>query len=505
MKKDFTIYRSLIKAFVLVLLFVPSLLLNAQTVLSDIRINSLDINKLNLDGGGNQMAVLNDSIYVIWQGESAEDIGNIYFTRSTDGGISFATEKIIAQGSATVYDAFPSLAVTQAGTIHMAWCGVTNNESAYNIWYAKSEDNGVSFSAPVHITTNNAAVFPAIGASGNNVYILYADASQYPKANYYFARSADGGSTFETPVQVNDAECKGTVKFEGLTNILVDPSGNLYLAWVDGRRADGSGDICLAKSTDQGQSFAANVIVNDTTISRSDSAQYLPVIASDGANNVYVSFADISLGDDWSNNRVYLAKSTDGGTSFATEALLAGHDATCKYHSLAVNASGKLYAALCSSVSSGWGTWLFESDNEGVSFAEPVALSSVINSMGYDDVRLASGMGEEVYALWKDARVGADIYNLYFTKTDVGTGNKEMSSRETLIYPNPTQGKIYINAPQIEGSYEISIYNSHGQRVLSRVVESGLQVVIDMDLASGVYFVNIKQNHLTKTFKLVKQ
>ena len=297
----------------------------------NIRVNDVSLADAQTTGA-QSIAVYNNNVYVVWEDDRENDRPNVFFARSTNGGISFGNDINLFPGPETQLHVWPSIATDQAGNIFVAWTAVTGSEQElYNIWMTKSIDGGVSFLPPVEITTNGASVFPVVGAFNNNVYVFYADASDYPCANYYLSRSTNSGANFETPVQVNDTPCFGNVKFELLTSMTVDPLGSIYLAWVDGRRVIGNGDIFFSRSDDGGVSFSPNVMVNDVHIPAADSVQFNPSFAVFSDNKICIAFTDMRLGDnEWGNHRVYYSVSMNGGINFTTESLLANHDNTVK-------------------------------------------------------------------------------------------------------------------------------------------------------------------------------
>lgn len=496
-RKEATLLLVLATAIVIAVLPVQG-----QTVSPNVKVNAAMFEEASLDGGAKTIAVVNDTVYTIWQGKPTDSTSHIYFAKSVDGGASFTPEVDIAPALSTLYHAFPTLAVSQNGAIHIAWVAVTMSPEAYNIVYTKSVNGGATFTTPLPITTTNAAIFPSVGAHNNHVYIMYADASNYPAADYFFTRSVNNGSSFSTPVTVNDMPCAGDIMYEGLTSLALSPSGAIYLAWVDGRRGNGNGDIFLTKSVDGGLTFSANVMVNDISQPGADSAQFLPSIAVDAADNVYVSFTDLRLGNIWEHYRVYIAKSNDGGATFSPEALLAGHNETCKYHDIAAGANGKLYAALCTHIMPHWGVWLYESTNQGSSFSTPVALSDSFD-YNFFDVRIITDTAEKVYALWIDDREGYD--NVYFTKTDFGTGIPEGNSYDkSIVYPNPAHGPVFIKVPYGTMDLEITICNLQGQVVYKSNTTGSSTLRVETDMPRGVYFVNIHTPKGIETTKLIK-
>ena len=478
--------------------------LYAVIVLPDVKVNTQSYVKINMDGGGKQLSVLKDTVFVIWQGQPTKTSTNIYFTKSIDKGATFGVEKSIFELSDSIDYWFPTMSTSQNGDIHVAVNEVTNNEVDYNILYAKSVDGGKTF--PIHrkITTNKLSAFPCIGSFGNNVYIFYAQVLKYPKLDYYFVRSTDNGNSFGSPIKINDAECQSdSMEFDGITSMFVDKTGKIYLAWVDGRRSTGKGDIFLAKSVDNGITFSPNIMVNDINQQGADSAQYLPSVVADGLGNVYVSFTDKRLGKDWSNNRAYFSRSYDSGSTFVTEKYLGGEHGVTKHHNIAVNSLGLFYAALCVNVSPLWGTWIFESEDKGNSFSIGVSLCSVMNA-DYSDLKIIAGEDDEIYSIWKDSREGNDINNVYFARTNNATGfSKVDNNSEIIIYQNPSSGSVLLKLPGVNKNVEVTVYSLNGQVVYRKTEANTSELSLDLKMPTGIYFVNVNSNNEEKTLKLI--
>lgn len=404
------------KFFILLLAcFITIPTLNAVNVLPNVKVNQNTYHKTAMDTKSKAIAVLNDTVYAVWQGEPTESTSHIYFSKSIDGGLSFATEINISEATGFSTHYFASLYVSQDAKIHIAWA-VMPEEGKANILYTNSEDGGISFKTPISITTNDGSAFPCIGGYGNNVYLFYTFAGNYPKADYYFFRSTNNGTYFESPIQINDAPCIGNIEFDNINTLTMDKLGNIYLAWADGRRAEGEGDIFFAKSVDQGLSFSPNVMVNDINGLGANAIQNIPSIAVEG-DNVYVAFSDKRLGDGWLNKRAYLSVSTNGGSSFYSENPLAGYTDEFTSFDIAVSESGKLSVAISGNIQS-WGVWLYESENKGMSFSTPIALNDVTSSnLSY--VQLMTFSDDYVGAFWAEDRAGSE--DIYFTKTSTQT------------------------------------------------------------------------------------
>lgn len=310
----------------------------------------------------------------------------------------------------------------------------------------------------------------------------------------------------KTPIQVNDASGTGDMDFDKLTSMTIDASGAIYLAWIDGRREKGQGDVYFAKSTDNGQTFGSNVMVNDINQQGADSIQNSPSIAAEG-NNVYISFTDQRFGSGWENRKVYMAKSTDGGNTFSTESYLAGYTETCSYHDVAVSPNGKLSVAICGNIMpTGFGIWLYESTDGGNNFSTPVALSDAFSN-NFAHINIISNSDNEVLGLWIDNRDGDDIQNIYFAKTDLGTNSHELKFDNELfsVYPNPTKGSFTVSTSKNNADIEIAICNMQGQIIYKKAYRGTSNINIDLDAPQGVYFVTIKLSDEIKTVKLIRK
>ena len=159
-----------------------------------------------------------------------------------------------------------------------------------------------------------------------NVYVAWTRFDKYGSADpehrsrIFFARSKDGGKTFNPPVRVSDKsggalDDKNTV--EGAVPA-VGPKGEVYVAWAG---ADG---ILFDKSEDGGFSFGKDVKVADQPggwnfpsvgLPRHNGMPITGCDVSRGRNrgSVYVCWADKRNGD----ADVFVAASRDGGKTWS--------------------------------------------------------------------------------------------------------------------------------------------------------------------------------------------
>jgi hypothetical protein len=483
--------------------------IHAQTISPNVKVNNSTAKDAATEGD-RCIDVVDDVIYTVYSDErTGTDIRNIYFSKSTDGGETFSAGVSLNTSIATEQNIWPSIAVSSTGVIYVAWNFVEEVvigkgvEYYYDVFFSKSTDGGTSFSTPVAITNTHSFVFPCIGVSGSNVHIFYADAAAYPLADYYLVSSADGGDNFGSPVQVNDGACVEDIeKYESLTALAMDGSGNIYLAWLDGRRTDGNGDIFFAKSTDHGTTIGTNVMVNDVSVPENANAiQYKPRITAGGTNKVYVSFIDLRLGTEWDDNRAYLSVSSDGGANFATE--VSPHDHTCYHHNLMANSDGKLSAVISTFMDTHWGLWLVESDDDGTTWNTPVAFTGVLDEDGEDPHIFLDADGY-AYAVWSDDRSGN--FEVYSSRVTIlsGTNSEIFSDSEISIYPNPAGDRFTIDLGMNCRNISMEILNTQGQTVYNQQYYNTQEINVDAGLSPGIYILKIIADGRISALKLVK-
>lgn len=95
------------------------------------------------------------------------------------------------------------------------------------------------------------------------------------------------------------------------------------------------------------------------------------------------------------------------------------------------------------------------------------------------------------------------IYSLTYDTTTVITSIREISNElNVLVYPNPTEGLIYLNG--IEGELSYTIFDLTGKKCIEQINVSNSVINIGA-LLDGIYIICIEQNNKFKTIKIVKE
>lgn len=508
MKNIYLLRKFLVFCFFFFAFLTTSNFLFAQTLIPNIRVNDVTTKDQKLSGSGKSIAVLNDTVYVVWEDLRA-DTPYVYFAKSINKGQTFSSSIMVNKIEKNYASFQPTIAVNKNGHIYIAWANLHKDWTSAYIKMAKSTDGGSTFEE-FKVTTDGSEILPCIGVYGDNVYIFYTAITSLPQANYYLIRSTNGGSSFELPLRVNDRECVDLDELQENNKMCIDDYGNIYLVWKDGRRPGSKGDIFFAKSTDGGISITPNVVVNDTTIAAADSAQFFPSIAVGGKDTIYVTWTDKRFGNKWTNWRVCYSVSFDGGVNFVNETVA---PITSRSADVVAMKNGLLAIAFQGIDTDSSNVWLAISENAGQDFVGAFPLSDVSNKDSYL-VSIIASSDSTIYAVWDQDRNGID-YDIYFTKTIKTTNIKNddynnLNSYHLMQnYPNPFNPSTIIsfNIPKSE-FVTLKIYDILGQEVTTLVNEqlnAGKHSVEFNagDLRSGVYFYRIQSGAFSDTKKLI--
>ena len=99
---------------------------------------------------------------------------------------------------------------------------------------------------------------------------------------------------------------------------------------------------------------------------------------------------------------------------------------------------------------------------------------------------------------------GAAVLNVTFTTTGGGTGVRSIpAGYSSLIYPNPTEGKLYIKNPSTD-KFSYRIYTLNGRLISSRQHITGATTELDLSgLAKGMYIINVRTTDKTESHKII--
>lgn len=194
------------------------------------------------------------TLYAAW----TEYEGNLWFSRSTDGGESFSDPTHLAGERGTNPARGPSVAVGQDGTIYVAW--TVGEDDQADIHFTRSTDRGDSFdeSRVVHLRSGHADA-PKLGIDGDNVlHLVYGERDDGRNGRYriIYSRASDESRTFSEPRIVSGAFSRN-MDSANFPMLRIDGDDRLIITWetYQNRRGRPTG-TSFAISANGGESFS---------------------------------------------------------------------------------------------------------------------------------------------------------------------------------------------------------------------------------------------------------
>ena len=481
----------------------PSIMMDPNN--TDILVAGANLNKYytSNDGGNTWSTNTITSSYGVW-GDPVIDVdsdGNFYFfhlsnppngnwidrivcQKSTNNGNSWSDGTFTGLNGSKDQDKQWTVIDRTNNNIYMTWTefdnyGSSNSSDYSRILFSKSLDQGDTWSSPkkINITDgdcidgDNAVVgaVPAVGPDGK-IYVTWAGPN-----GIVFNRSTDQGNTWlSEEIPVNDMpggwnySIPGIKRANGLPITKCDLSGGpnhgtIYVNWSDQRNGADNTDIWLSKSTDGGNTWTNPSIVNDDESDRHQFFTWMDIDQTNG--NLYFVFYDRRNYND-NKTDVYLAKSTDGGTSFLNKKI--------SESPFTPNAG------------------IFIGDYTNI-----VAHNNIVRPIW---TRLQSG----ILSIW------TDVTSQIILTTDEFIEDKSIEINQ---YPNPVTSSLsYVSFKLHElSNISIKMYDQQG-RIIHTVINNnkmnyGKHIIpINMDelnLSAGIYYIKILINKKSKSLKTV--
>ena len=198
-----------------------------------------------------------DAINVAWE-DMVDGAGVILFARSTDGGATFSAPKQVSHGDGNATEAH--IAADETGRLSVVWVQTVGNDK--HAFYARSSDNGQTFSTPLQLTSRPGTSIskPLALAYQNVVYVAYQDEAPN-RMQVFLTRSDDSGASFDDAVQVSNANnACGRAHSAAMT---VDSQGTLHIVWIDASHVQGCADegLLFYSRTTNGHRFRAEQLI----------------------------------------------------------------------------------------------------------------------------------------------------------------------------------------------------------------------------------------------------
>jgi len=228
----------------------------------------------------------NSHIHMVWEDGSTPVKSEIFYKRSTDGGVNWTTMRLTYNSG---WSGAPTLAIDSSNHIYVVW----HDDSPGNqeIYYKRSTDGGTSWTTKRLTWTSGGSYKPNIFVTSNkgHIHVVWEDDTP-GNFEIYYKKSTDGGATWTTK------RLTWTSVDSLNPEITVDFKDHIHVVWEDD--TPGNFEIYRKKSTDGGATW----ILERLTWLNGDSK--LAAIAVDSNNYFHVVWQDNTPG----NFEVYYKK-----------------------------------------------------------------------------------------------------------------------------------------------------------------------------------------------------
>jgi hypothetical protein len=147
------------------------------------------------------------------------------------------------------------------------------------------------------------------------------------------SKSNDLGKTFSKPVKVNLEQQKITAHGEVRPKIKIGKNGEIYVVWMQNLRARFAGYVWFARSVNGGKSFEAPFVVHQDRAEIGHAFEEISVAPNGDITVVWLDARDLvankKAGKKRSGSSIYYAVSKDSGKTFEQEKKLADNTCEC--------------------------------------------------------------------------------------------------------------------------------------------------------------------------------
>jgi hypothetical protein len=321
-----------------------------------------------------------DTVHAIWFDNRLGDY-HIFYSQSADGGRTWSENEQVDDMPPGGMCRFPSVCVDHQGSVYACW--EDSRLGTFDCYFSKRVSIDREWVWIPSIKVNEEGGSPGGGdyvrasittGRPGNIYVAWTDWREGDFHQVYFSRSTDYGETWSENVRISDKE--GYKPVAGSPCLLVDQYGDeeiptLYCVWNDWREDSPGGrypNVYFSMSTDAGETWSANIQVNDIIPYYQQVAHR--VLGVDGDNTIYVAWFNW---DFVGTPDMRVSVSTDGGTSFMPSVQVNDPEGDVgTYPCLVVDEWGNAYAAWQDGRSTGrWDLTFAESSDLGQTWTSP--------------------------------------------------------------------------------------------------------------------------------------
>lgn len=259
---------------------------------------------------------------------------DVYYSRSTDGGLTWlpAAQPLNADTFGNRVTDVDRITIAVDGTsVHVAWEEQLVCNQCYEVLrYARSDDGGQTWTAPVTLNTQvsrptpnprinvNDVNDPKITARNGRVVIVFGDDRNDPfeplESDLFTVFSPDGGNNWvEIPLETNTMGDARDLQ-------IARDGATVVATWID-TETIGGGGVRAAVSIDDGFSWGPEIVISPVLESTFPMSRATQCDVDVFGNDIIVTWADDRLLVPGTSDvrRAYYSYSNDGGSTWTTD------------------------------------------------------------------------------------------------------------------------------------------------------------------------------------------
>jgi hypothetical protein len=199
---------------------------------------------------------------------------SILLIRSTDDGVTWSSPVNVSDGSSGVQGSYP--AISSNGDVNVAW---HSSSSGGQVRFDKSTDGGVTFGTDKIVSNAPNGWFPHMtidlsgGPFNDYIYVVWDD-TRYGDDDVFLSVSSDGGNSWSSAIRINNDPVSNG-KDQYWPSIAISEQGEIVILFYDTRNTQNNNIIeaYVARSTDGGATFTnelVSTVPSPTNIPNSD-------------------------------------------------------------------------------------------------------------------------------------------------------------------------------------------------------------------------------------------
>ena len=468
-----------------------------------------------------------------WMDDHASGGYHIFYTQSTDDGVTWSTPEKVDDRASGFYSKFVDIEFTPTGIPVVVWEDDRSGESNINVYMSKRTGGASPWTTNVRVNTagsppgNSYFMNPSLAVvDDNRWFVAWTDWREGVLNQVYARGTTNAGATWGSESRVSDGL--------GFDPVAADPclianTGTtsaigaeiLYCVTNDWRGNVPGGrypNVYFYRSSDGGATWSVGVRVNDIEPLYQQVSSHALVRAVDGA--IVAGWLSAVTGPSQLRTCFSTNEGNKWSPSVQVDELIPGSSGTGTFSSIAASDAGVV--AVFDLYETSWNAYFRGSSDGGRTWVEPsVRVDDDGGSAPTSNPVVSVDALGRVAAAWSDGRAPSSNWKIFASvgERDVtsvgGPGEGSNSSVRLVAIPNPARASQAVRfalgplSGESAGALttdqrEIRIYDAAGRRVRTLVLEGGATEWDGRDasgapVAPGVYWARAAFSHEART------